>query len=433
MFLKKFFLLSLAVAFSLGGFSLPVLARDPIIIDESIKGVPPGTGQDYNYHPNDILNTDTVDCTGTFTITNTFNPIISGTDVDGHPVYQTQSINQISGNFNLDENYTNRNPPAAEAHLIGNQKPIYGDDQIIHQSFLSLNANSPQGASGITNRSTPYRVLQCQKAQRLIYAIESLDPTVNSVYDNQHLGWNCSGQIYSLNEKKDGSGCTPIRLADIAAALASDPIFYPTTVNCASPTLPAPITLPVTIPHPNPLPHDIALKLFDTAVPVVANNSIATSVEVCGKDAANRPINCEQKKQSIPVGAVMATNQATVSQLISSQQSVPSHNLCNTTSRPYSADKPNPLSFFARIIKFFGEVTDQVRTFTDTTTTTFHIDSRINIDRDQAFLNNLIPASDQSKYQTTDQTGSSTDTKVIHPGNPVARSVFANELLPVGF
>lgn len=427
---------NLFVFFLVSGFLFlvsPILARDPIIIDESIKGVPPNTGQDYNYHPNDILNTDTVNCTGTFTISNTINPVVSGTDVDGQPVYQTQSVDHISGTLNLDENYTNRNPPAAETHLIGNQKLIYGDDRAINQSFLSLNTNNPNGASGMTNRSTPYRVLRCQKAQRLIYAVESLNPSANLIYDNEHIGWNCSGQIFSVKARTDGSGCTPIRLADIAAALASDPIFYPTSVDCASPSLPDPITLPVTIPHPHPLTHQVALKLFDTAVPVVASNSVATSVEVCDKDAANNPIHCQQKKQSIPVGAVMATNQATVSQIISSNQSIPAHNLCSTTSRPFSADKPNPLSFFAQVIKFFGDVTDQVRTFTDTTTTTFHIDSRVNIDHDQAFLNNLIPAADQNRYQTTDQTGSSTDSKVIHPGNPVARSVFANELLPVGF
>jgi hypothetical protein len=411
----------------------PVFATDPIIIDQSILGPPPGTGKDYNYHSNDILNTDTVKCSGTFSISNSFDPILSGTDSRGQPIYQTQSINQISGTLNLDENYTNRDPSTAETHLRGYQTKISGDDSTLSQAFLSLSTTNPYGASGMADRSTPYRVLQCQKSQRLIYAVESLNPDANLVYDNEQIGWNCSGQIYSVLEKKGGASCTPIRLADIAAALASDAIFYDTSVNCSSPSLPDPVALPVTIPHPNPLSHDVAQKLFNTAVPVVADGSIASSVTVCDKDASGNPVNCQIKKQSIPRGAVLATNQKTVSQIIPSTQSVPSYNVCNTTSRANSADKPNPLSFFAKVVKLFGEVTDTAKTFTDSTTKTFNVDSRVNIDQDQAFLNNLLPASDQSKYQTTDQTGSSTDGKVIHPGNPVARSVFANDLLPANF
>ena len=427
---KLLFLLSITF-FSIS--VTPVSARDPIIINDSIKGSPQTTGQDYNYHSNDILNTQTINCSGSVSISNTFDPIKIGIDANSEPIYQTQSINQISGTLNLNENYTNRGVASAYNHLVGNQLKIYGDDDAINQSFLSLKSMNPYGASGITSRSTPYRVLQCQKSQRLIYAIESLNPDSNLIYDNEHIGWNCSGQIYSVLEKKDGSGCTPIRLADIAAALASDTIFYPITIDCNSPNLPNPTTLPATIPNPNPVSHEVAQKLFNTAVTPVASGSVASVVEICDKDASGNPVNCQDKKQSIPLGAVTATNQATVNQLVSDTQTITNYNVCATSPRAYSADRPNPLSFLAKVVKFFGEVTDTAKTFTDSTSKTVKIDSRVNIDQDQAFLNNLLPASEQSKHQTTDQSGSSTDGKVVQPGNPSARAVFANELLPVNF
>ncbi len=419
-----FFLVSTKTSFA---------ALDPIIITDSIKGSPQGTGQDYNYHSNNILNTTTIDCSGSIPISNTFDPIRIGIDANSEPIFQTQSINQISGTINISENYTNRGVKSAYNHFVGNPLKIYGDDQTLNQTFLSLKINNPYGSSGIANRSTPYRVLQCQKSQRLIYAIESLNPESNSVYDNEHIGWNCSGQIFSVIEKKDGSGCTPIRLADIAAALASDDIFYPTSIDCSSPDLPEPSTLPVTIPNPNPVSHDVAQKLFVTAVTPVSGGSLASNVEVCDKDASGNPINCQQKKQSIPLGSITATNQDTANQLISNSQTITNYDICQTANRSYSADRPNPLSFIAKVIKFFGEVTDTAKTFTDSTTKTIHIDSRVNIDQDQAFLNNLIPASVQSQHQSSDQRGSSTDGKIIQPGNPVARSVFADELLPANF
>lgn len=408
-------------------FRSPVLARDPIIIDQSILGPPAGTGQDYNYHSNDILKTNTVECPGTFSISNTFNPIQTNIGSSGPPTWQSYPVNFIQGILNLDEYYTNRGVGSAYTHFVGNPQTVNGD------SFLSLNTANPGGASGMANRSTPYRVLECQKAQRLIYAILSLNPAADLIYDNEHLAWNCSNKVYTVLEKKDGSGCTPIRLADIAVALAKIPMFYHIDVNCNSSALPQPTTLFVSIPHPNPVSATDALELFNQIVTPVAGGSVATNIKVCDKDKDGHPINCQEKQQSIPLGGVSATNQATVSQIIPSGQSVSSYPLCNTLSRVSSADKPNPLSFLAKVIKFFGNVTDTTQTWTDSTEKTIYIDSRVNIDQDQAFLNNLIPAADQAKYQTTDRHGSSTDNKIIHPGNPVARSVFANELLPANF
>lgn len=414
-----------------------VFARDPIIIDSSILGPATGTGKDYDYHSNDILNTNTINCSGTFPITQTFNPIQIGIDKNSQPIFETQAINSIGSSLNIDENYTNNGIDMAYTHLVGTKKKIYGDTDTLNQSFLSLDTSNSYGTSGIADRSTTYQVLACQKAQRLIYAIESLDPEANLVYNNEQVGWNCSGQIYSVTEKKNGSGCTPIRLSDIAMALASDDIFYATSVDCGSSTLPDPVTLSAIINtgslHPNPLSHDVATTLFDTAISVVASGSVASNVHVCDKDANNNPINCQDQQQSIPLGAVLATNQATVGQLVSSDQTVTHYDVCQTSSQTTIADKPNSLSFFAKIIKFFGEVTDTTKTFADSTTKTFNIDSRVNIDQDQAFLNSLIPSDDQVKYQTTDQSGSSTDGKAIHPGNSVARSVFVNELLPADF
>jgi len=53
--------------------------------------------------------------------------------------------------------------------------------------------------------------------------------------------------------------------------------------------------------------------------------------------------------------------------------------------------------------------------------------------QDKTFLNNLIPAADQQKFQTADLKGSSSNGKAVDPGNPVARTVFSQELLPANF
>ena len=415
-----------------------VFALDPIIIDSSTHAAPPANGNggaDVNYHPNEILkNQNVTKCPGNLSISNTFNPIQSGTGPDGSPKWNPFDVNQIIGGINFDDLYSNKGLDKAFLHLANHPKTVYGDDTGVHQAFVSFDANQTNGSSNVSERSTPYKVLRCQKGQRLVKAVLSLPDNSNQTSCNEQIAWNCGGKVVAFVAQKDGSGCTPIRLADIANALSSQPsVFYSPDASCYSDPVPSSISLPASVPNPNPVSASVAQKLIDTAVEPIDNCSIARRVEVCDKDAAGNPINCQNKEHQIPLGAIEATNQNTVGMAIPSAQDVKHYDLCNVADASFSPDKPNPLDFIAKVIKFFGTIVDKAQTFTDTTQKNIYIDNRISIDKDQTFLNNLIPASDQKKYQTTDTKGSSTDSKDIDPGNGTARMIFANELLPKNF
>lgn len=408
----------------------PAFALTPVIIDESIQGPPVGTGNDQNYHSNDILNTNTIKCAFSIGISQSFDPIVSGTGPI--PTYTPYDVNKIEGKIDMNDNWTNTDFKDSTLHLINlSRHPLSATS--LGQSFLSLNSDSINGTAGMTTRSTPYQVQQCQKSQRLIYAIQSLNPASNLTYYNEQIGWQCPDLFYSLAEKSNGSGCISIRLADIAASIR-EPVFYPTTVNCNSLPLPDPIALPVTIPHPHLIAPDIALKLFNSINPI-DTGSLATIVEVCDADGSGNPINCKKSERQIPRGNISATNGQVVSQIIPYQQPVSASDLCQTTSQSSSEDRPNPLTFIGAIIKFFGTIVDSAKTYTGTVISNTYLDSRIQapVDQDKAFLNNLIPAADQQKFQTKNQKGSSANNKTLDVGNPVPRSVLGKELLPAGF
>jgi hypothetical protein len=437
---KKLFFLIFSCFFLILNFRIltffPVLALEPAIINDAILGPPPIQGtykNDINYHSNDILNTTTVTCPGTGQISQTIQPIQTGTtDSNGDPNYVHQTITSIQGTLTFDHFYSNT---AVRNSLIyaGNQpKTLIGDPDTIHREFLSFDAN--RGASNMVNRSTPYSVLKCQKSQRLIYAILSLNPAANLTYHNEHVAWDCPDRIYSITEKSDGSGCTQIRLSDIAATLASDLIFYPVNIDCAGPSLPDPVTLPYTVPHPHPLPHTTAQQLLNTAVQVIDNGSNARGLSVCDTDASGNPVNCPPPPPpQIPYGNNQATVKQTAGLLVSHTQTITNYDPCLTTSQPTSPDRPNPVSFFAKVIGLATAVYKDAVNIIHPVTKTYSFDQRVVDGANVQYTsqNNLIPYSEQQKYQTNSPNGSSLNPdQSIDPGKPSILKTFANDLQP---
>jgi hypothetical protein len=427
---QTIFVLSFLI-FCLGLSISPAFAFTPVVIDQSIQGSPQDTGKDQDYHSNNIYQTQTIQCPGTITISQTFDPIVSGTGPT--PTYTPYDVNQISTTTDFTDPWSNTDTDTANLHLSSYVKhPL--DDKSINQAYLSLDANDSDGNIGLANRSTSYAVSQCQKSQRLIYAVESLDPNSNLTYHNEQLGWICSGTFYSLLEKSNGSGCTSIRLSDIAASI-NENVFYPTSVDCHSSPLPNPRSLPVTVPHPHLISAGIAKKLFNN-LSIPDNGSLASLVEVCSVTDGVGTTTCKQSERQIPQGNLSATANNTEKQFISSSQSVSNYDLCQTANRTDSPDQTNPLTFLAFIKKLFGTVNDQSQTYSGDVVKNTYFDSRsqAGTNTDKTFLNNLIPKADQEKYDSNDLKGSSTSKQsATDLGNPVARTVFGQELLPKNF
>jgi hypothetical protein len=405
-------------------FTSPVLALDPVIIDRSDYGAPPAqsSGDDMNYHPNDIWETDVTTCNGEFTVSNTFNPITGGTDANGNTSFIRQIIDHIESTFDLTRIY-NKGPENQLMHEANRNIST----ELTNETFNSYDTNKPLGASNMSVRSTPYKILKCQKGQRLVLAVQSLYPNFNGTVTNEQVAWNCGGAVYTVAERTSGSGCTPVRLADIANALASQPVFYDPSADCNQ--FPDPITLPQSVPNPNPLSPANAVRLLSNNVEVIDNGSLTRGIEVCttGTD------DCEREEHQVPLGGVQSTDQNTVSQILPHKQVPKPVDLCQTSDRPISLNKPNPISFLVAIWRAFGEVIDEARTFTGTATVEYTIDKRVNLDKNEAFLNDLLPKTDQDKYQTTDQPGSSTEGKDYSPGAPITRTIFARNLIPLHF
>ena len=404
----------------------PAFALDSVIIDRSDYGAPPpqSSGDDINFHPNDIFNTPTTDCPGSVTISQTFEPIQIGTS-NGQPVYLEQKIDSIQQMIDFDRIY-NKDPE--KQFVQQGFRTKWTDDENRDKAFRSFDINAPIGASNMANRATPYAVLKCQKAQRLVKAVESLYPGNNGVITNEHLAWNCGGAISTILEKKDGTGCTPVRLADIAHALRSEKIFYNPNDDCYS--YPDPITLPKAVPDPNPLSADSAALLLKNNVEAIDNGSLTRGVTTCN---ANNSSDCQYKEHQVPYGAHQASYQQTVSQIIPKAQELRKVDFCQTAKKSISQNKPNPLSFFAIIHEAFGVVKEKAQTFFGTVTVTYKIDQRANLDKNKTFLLDLLPQQVITEYQAADQPGSSTSGRDYSPGDPIPIGVFAKHILPMNF
>jgi hypothetical protein len=436
---KLLFFLSLLL---ITNYRLPVtiLAYDPVIIDDAIHLPPPQLNpvdKDDDYHPNDIetlvLGGSAIKCSDTISITNKFEPKQSGINSNSQPTYQPYDVNEIKtmAVFGSDL-YSNRGLDLALAHLANRATKVTGDLATLQKGFHSFDLNSPFGTSNVANRGTPYRIITCQKGQRLVKAVQSLSPTFNDAICNEQIAWSCSGDIFSVLEKKDGSGCTPIRLADIANALAAQKVFYDPNVSCY--TNPQPIALPLSVPNPNSVSVSDSQMLLNNAVQVIDTCSNARLVEVYDKDPLGNLINRQIKKVSIPLGSVYATAENTVNQFISHKTKSRDIPLCETAVRESSKNRPNQVGLLVKVIRFFGTIIDQTQIFSDSTVVNFYIDPKEQkINRDETFLNGLITYRDQQKYQTTIQPGSSTNGVMIDPGIPITRAVFTKNLLPFNF
>lgn len=405
----------------------PVFAYNPIIIEKSILGPPPSnsSGEDMNYHANDVFNSEVVTCSDDIMISQTFEPIQIGTS-NGQPIFQTQQVGQIEGKYDLSDTYTSLHPGSLYIH--GGQESLKCVDKDCYPKTLrSFESSKDEGSSNMSRRSTTNRELRCLRGQRLIRAVESLDPSYNGITTNEQIAWNCGGKTPLFGS--DGSGCTPIRLADIAHALASELIFYDPTLDCN--TNPDPITLPLRVPKPNPVSYDDALVLLETNVEAVDTGSMTRGIKMINKNTGEEN---EKFEHMVPRGQVFAHNKTQLGKM-SITQVAPPISLCSVVTQGPGLDKPNPINVIVKIIQDFGEVVDKAKTFFAPVKveTLIPKEMETGITTDEAFLKDLITERDINDKGLKNQPGSSNQGKGYDPGGTMTRSVFTQNLLPMKF
>lgn len=406
-------------------FSQKTYAYPAIIIEKSIHSPPVGTGADQNFVPNDINNTDTIKCSGTYTVSETFNPKSIGSSP---PSFEPYSVNSISNQANFGiSNYSNTGLVKQQQHL-GNRYQNLTDPLKLNKAFLSLNINQDSGNT--SNRATPYYVLKCLKGQRLIKSVLSLSKSYNGTTCNEQIGWNCQNTFVNLNDSHDPS-CVAVRIADIAAHFAHKPIFYPLDANCYDQNLQPTLLNIVHNLAPPKFSESVYQHLLTYAVEVSDTCSLARNIEICDKDGQGNSINCRLQSSSIPRGSIVDTTKKITAQFIPSSATLIKPDICQTTTGKASFDRPNPVSFLASVQKAFGTITDSPQTFSDTVVKNDYLDSRIDFSNDLTFLTNMIPSSQKSKYNLT--SCSTTDGKSIDPGCKDARVVVGHFLLPKNF
>lgn len=438
---KVFFLFFTFYVLHFTYYASPVFALDPIFIKKAIYSAPPpqqSPRKDVNYYSNDIGNYS-VSCHLPITISQYFDPQCD--KITG--VCKTQVIKRIEQTvyFSLN-NYGNYWYRDTYYHFAN--RPKFTDDLNFSKAMTTFDVDSPYGATNAYMRSTPASLQNCQKGQRLVQAIRSLKNQDTESYASV------------VNEAVTEINGAPVRLVDIAIALAQSPSLNPNTC------LPDPENKPIfydpgiscsTFPEPIPFPgvpssykgtsisSAEACHLFQRAVQVTDIGSNVRLVRV-DDDEENADYDgdgvidfAKKAYTSIPLGN-LATNKDIPRLLIGAGQTVEPLDICQAITQVESPDKANKVSLDLVGINedpYFGIVTDEGKTFKRTFTRTFRIDVRVpeTFATYKVALNNLLPTELQKEYNTIDYPPSAIDNQTtLDPGNNIVHYVFRQFLWP---
>ncbi len=371
-----------------------VAARLPIIIDSATLSHPLDD-KDQNYLPSDPEQVDTVKHVKTVTIQETFNPITTGTDSNGQPIYQSLTVDKIDDTLNLDQ-YTNNGLNYYNAHMAKRFTNPLADSATIQQEFLSYNS------SNLARRSLPAHLQKCLIGQRMVSAYRTL-----------------AGDFTGTTVDSIISKSPKMRISQVAFYFRNQAIFY-------DPAKPCPATaqdgLPLSAFVPSlPLvstPHSLSdyQKAYQFAIEPIDDNSLGMVVEQCDLTNSGQAINCKKEIRSLPQGAGPASvgGQSTIKYLIPASAKIVDRNYDQTVSGTAIPDRPNPISFFAQYFKqFFSGVLTESKTFKGPTQLTHQIDSRLEegLRIDETASRYLLPASanEQIKPASSTTNGSTLD------------------------
>jgi hypothetical protein len=461
-------LLYIIIALIFTTLASPVSAIDPSIIKKAKPGAPPLKNplpDDDNFYSNDIDGVPTIKCSGSYSISQTFEPeeeTTKTTDPDTGKVTEETSfipydVNKIAGAFMpVQEKWTNLGLDGFRKHVASRQKAISGSLSIIKKGFLSLNPDKAIGASNAARRTTPNRFLRCQRGQRLVKAVKLAFGGDEGTFTDEQVAWKCGGEFITVvdNEKLK---CDPVRISDIAIAMNQNPyldlgstdpsgnctvgttdtyIFYNPEADCGStaPDIMGPLQNFASAPS-SPridISPEQACGLYRATVEATDIGANTRKVKTWSLEN-DQPVDIENKKTSIPWGNAYAyTNLSMLTK--PKQQPVPQLDLCSIDEDTHSRNKPNPISFFKFAAEFFGTIVDTAETYSHPMQYEFYIDQRLQpgISADEVALKNYVTGKDQKKYFSDVRPVSSTDDygKTFDPGNPYTRSFVSKQFLP---
>jgi hypothetical protein len=443
-------------------------AIDPVIIKKAKPGAPPIKNplpRDGDFYSNDIDSVPTIKCSGSWSISQTFEPeeeTTTTTDPNTGQTTETTTfkpydVNKIAGAFMpVQEKWTNKGLDGFRRHVASRQKAISGSLENIKKGFLSLDPDKGIGASNAARRTTPSRLLRCQRGQRLVKAVKLAFGGDEGTFTDEQVAWKTGGGFVTVvdNEKAGGE---PVRISDIAIAMNQNPyldlgstdpsgnctigttdtyIFYDPNADCGStsPDIYGPLQKFASAPS-SPrvqMSPEQACGLYRATVEATDIGSNTRKVKTWSLEN-NQPVEIENKKTSMPWGnAYTYTN---LSYLVKpQQQAVPPLDLCSKDEDDHSRNKPNPLSFFKFAAEFFGTITDTAQTFSKPMQYEFFLDQRLQpgISADEVALKNFVTSKDQKQYFSDVRPVSSTDDygKTFDPGNPYTRSFVSKQFLP---
>lgn len=381
----------------------PTFALDPIKVTNHWHTYPDKSGQDQNYIPSDPNAVDTIPLHKTIQISESFNPILSGTDTNGNPVYQHQTIDKIKQNIDSDKLNTDF---LRENHDYF-ARPAFDPFASATTSYYSSNS---------TRHSLSASVQKCLISNQIV-DISTFIAGGNSVCIDREI-------------KTPGG---PIRVGEIVSALikANDLLYYPDT-NC--PPNQDPVAFPssvnkafLSINYTYHLTLDQYRQLYLTGIEPVCANSLAQKVEHCDLNDKGEKINCEWEIRSQPLGSVPSQNIYTNYRPASAGPVT--RNYSQTEKSPDAVDTPNPISWLAKFFKLFfdGEL-KETKTYSGPHVITTYVDTRqINtLQSYESTVLHLFPEETIKTQNLRDQTPSGTNEVTTDPG--LANSILTKTL-----
>lgn len=301
--------------------------------------------------------------------------------------------------------------------------PLASIENIV-KAFRSLNLNSSTGASNLGQRVLSYKDQRCLASQRLIQAVNTLDPEFK-------------GDILldSLVEFPDRP---PLRLSQLAYLLKDQAIFYDPRLPCNNDSLPTTLLS-------NPALTSTAKSLFSSK----AQNSLLTLDQALtvfsrlpvtsDSDSALQEMDLYEKQN----GQMVLTQTFQINQPGAGVFSTVNDKLYQGI-RPYNADadeynysdsskklsanisdSTNNISFIARVVQFFGTVFDKSETYSDSTQITVRNPVQVEegANNSATSIRHLLPYKTSKSLEDTPGSYKTEGSELPNPGQPAINSL----------
>lgn len=396
----------------------PILALDPVIIEDTRHYYPDTTGDDQNYIPSDPESIETIPIEKIYTISESFSPVLeSAPDVDP-PLYQYQEIDQIqqgiySREINTSfyrQNYFHFTQPILDA---------LASPDIIKSSFTSYDSSHNS-----TRRSLPAATQRCYIGHQISDISIFID----------------GGNSICIDREIDTSK-GKIRVGEIIQALINNGLgnlYYPDP-KCPPGQKPEEFPSEV-ISALGSVGYDFSLSLAEYqqlylyGIEPVCTNSLAQSVVHCDLDVSGNKSNCQTEIRSEPLAGATA-NQNIYRSFIPETEQNASRDFSQTEKTAAKIDKPNPIEWTAQYYEdFYSGRLDHDVTFSGPHSITTKVDARqiTGLEAHETAIKNFIPSS-LTDFDSFPSSG--TNGVTLDPGETNSRleNIFFNLTRPVSW